>query len=100
MNINEQVQKAKEKLQEATDNYNSLLEKQETFNNLPERYKLAELIHEKMCHAHDISKCGFEYENWTTYVGSRRTLYVKKAENILAIPGINYSMAVEFISKL
>lgn len=98
MDINQKVNDAKEKLQIVTDEYNHLLEEQKRLNSLPERFRLAEIIHSKTCHSNHIDQCGFDYENWTNNSGGTRQRYLVKADEILKT--VPYATAIEVIKCL
>ena len=77
-----QVEEAKIKMQEATDNYNNLVQEFKEYNQLSEAQRLADLIHQKTCHSNHIDQCGYEYESWTSPDSSKKS-YLGKAEAML-----------------
>lgn len=80
----QEVEEAKRKMQEATDKYNNLVLSLETYNQLSDAQRLADLIHQKTCHSNHIDQCGYEYESWSKYSpSSSRASYLRKAEEML-----------------
>jgi len=98
MDINKELENAKARMEAATDEYNRIKKRQEILNSLPEKYRLAEIIHSRTCHFNHIDQCAFDYENWTNNIGHSRTPYLKKAENILK--KVKIEIAIEVIENL
>ena len=89
-----QVEEAKIKMQEATDNYNNLVKIFEEYNQLSEAQRLADLIHQKTCHLNHIDQCGYEYESWRSNLKSRKLSYLKKAEAMLQTSSFDNAVLV------
>lgn len=92
-----QVDEAKRKMQEATDNYNKLVQEFKQYNQLSEAQRLADLIHEKTCHSNHIDQCGYEYESWTS-PGYSRQSYLRKSVSMLQTS--SFDNAVLILNKL
>jgi|TARA_R110000824_G_scaffold105368_8_gene249347 hypothetical protein len=56
----------------------------------PKEYRLAEMIHSKMCHWNHIDGCGWHYESWDN-IGDSRQRYIDKANFILAQVQFEYA---------
>lgn len=88
-----QVEEAKRKMQEATDNYNNLIQEFKEYNQLSEAQRLADLIHQKTCHSNHIDQCGYEYESWTS-PGYSKQSYLRKAEEMLKTSSFDNAVLV------
>ena len=78
-----------------------LKEKQNKHSELPEAYKLAEVLHSKLCHWNHIDGCGWDYENWDNVKGGdsgSRGRYLEKSINI--INKVGYETALKVIKEL
>ena len=59
-----------------------LRKEKELFGNKEDRFKLAELLHEKQCHANHTDHCDWSYGSWNK-LNYFRTKYLEKAVNML-----------------
>lgn len=89
-----QVEEAKRKMQEATDNYNNLIQEFKEYNQLSEAQRLADLIHQKTCPFNHIDQCGYEYESWSNNSKHTKLGYLKKAEEMLKISSFDNAVLV------
>ena len=87
----------KEKIKELRDKIKKLELEQESFDSQAPKYKLAELIHSKMCSWNHTDGCSWFYESWEN-LGYSRTAYLEKAERILKV--VNYETAALVIKNM
>ncbi len=64
------------------------------FDAMPERQRLAHILHEKQCGANHTDQCGWFYETWENPSYSRNS-YLEKADKLLKI--VDYNTAVKVI---
>ena len=70
------------KIKELQDKIKHLEDEQQLFDSKGPKYKLAELIHAKLCRWNHTDGCSWDYESWEN-IGSARQRYLDKAELIL-----------------
>ncbi len=76
-----------------------LKEEKKNFDLMQPNFKLAELIHSKMCRSNHTDGCGWYYEKWDGFGNnSTRLSYLKKANDILE--KVSYKDAAFIISNL
>jgi hypothetical protein len=98
MNILSQIQKKQVERERIDAEIKELQQKQSEFDALPEDKRLAELIHDKVCHWNHTDGCDWDYETWGGVNSTTRERYLEKARNILA--SVNYAEAIEVIKYL
>ncbi len=67
------------------------------FDAMPERQRLAEIIHEKQCTWNHTDGCGWYYESWEK-PGYSRNEYLEKADKLLKI--VDYDTAIKVVDCL
>ena len=93
----EKIQKKKADIVKLKADIQKLEIEQALFDVKEPKYKLAEIIHDKMCRSNHTDGCGWDYESWETPSYSR-IMYLEKAEHILSL--VNYETAVLVIKNM
>lgn len=85
------------KIKELQDKIKELEDEQQLFDSKGPKYKLAELIHAKICRWNHTDGCSWGYESWEN-IGIARQRYLEKAESILVV--VDYNIAALVINNL
>lgn len=83
-----------EEIKMLEDKILKLKEDEKEYNESPEKRRLAEVIHNKMCRWNHIDGCSWGYESWAD-IGRAREKYLKKAVGILKV--VDYETAINVI---
>jgi hypothetical protein len=79
----EELEQARRRIEERLDWINKA---QNYINSLPFEQRLAELIHDKLCHCNHTDGCEWHYQNWDSIDrNSTKYEYLKKAQAMIAI---------------
>lgn len=76
------------KIHELRQELERLEAEQKGFDSLPEDFRLAELLHEQMCHADHTEHCCWHYDSWDKMRDGEftaRRVYLRKAQAILGV---------------
>ena len=79
MDIDRRISEIKEELK-------NLENEKKRLESLSEDKKLAEILHNKLCHSNHTDGCSWEYESWDkSTISSTRDYYLEKAKKLLQI---------------
>jgi len=71
--------------------------KQKKFDAQINDFKLADVIHAKVCKWNHSDCCAYEYQSWDN-IGTERSFYLDKAKSVLKI--VSYDTAIKVIKCL
>lgn len=86
------------KIKELELELEKLKKEQVEYSVLPAEYKLADVIHSKLCHYNHTDGCGWHYESWKN-IGSARQGYIDQAKSILKVVDIDTAKKVISLLK-
>lgn len=97
MDINQKLEEKRNQLEQLKTEIDKLEAEKKQFNAMKPEYKLADILHTKMCRQNHTDGCGWFYESWER-IGSSRKSYIEKAKNILT--NVEYETAKKVINLL
>lgn len=89
-------------IEELEQRVKRLKEKRTKQELLPDRFRLADLLHSIMCHANHVDQCSYAYNSWESWNPddrlNARSQYVEMAESVLEV--IDFKTAIKVFEAI